>query len=45
MKHNDYCKQHVLEYIDKLDFAWLANKNDLEMFKAYLNILRDSWLK
>ena len=29
MKRNDYYKQHVLEYIDKLDLAWLANKSML----------------
>ena len=29
MKRNDYYKQHVLEYIDKLDLAWLANKSVL----------------
>lgn len=45
MKRNNYYKKHILEYISKLDLAWLTNKNDLETFKAYLNILKDSWLK
>lgn len=29
MKRNDYYKQHVLEYIDNLDLAWLADKSVL----------------